>query len=310
MKKLPGLYSIKESHTPPPNYDRPPAYDRMTQERDVMVPMRDGVHLCVDIYRPDAQEKFPALLAIAPHNKDMQTPEILNAHGPQPAWSPFWIGQQEAGDTMFLTSRGYAHIVGNPRGVGKSEDGTLSEWDFYDLIEWIAQQPWCDGNVGMIGISAFAGNQWQAAVQQPPHLKAIFPYDARDGYPFRDRYTGGVIQIMTYLLGQMDITHEVKGRPGTLSPEQERLWEEAMNNPDYQMYGNMYNLLTQKGQHTPGFFNLLLNPYDTEEALQKAEADFKKMNLPAYTGAGWYAYSYKVHLNGCQSWYANTDVPK
>ena len=47
--------------TPPPKYQTEPQYDKMIQEKDVMVPMRDGVHLCVDIYRPDAQGKFPAL---------------------------------------------------------------------------------------------------------------------------------------------------------------------------------------------------------------------------------------------------------
>ena len=119
MKKAIGAFSAAESHTPPPNYDRQPSYDRMKQERDVMVPMRDGVHLCVDVYRPDAREKFPAILAIAPHNKDLQTPEACESSGPHPAWSPFWLGAQEAGDTRFLVSRGYAHVIGNIRGVGK-----------------------------------------------------------------------------------------------------------------------------------------------------------------------------------------------
>src|SRR6185503_7343160 len=47
--------------------------------RDVMVPMRDGKHLCVDVYRPNIDGKFPALLAIAPHNKEYQTPEFAEA---------------------------------------------------------------------------------------------------------------------------------------------------------------------------------------------------------------------------------------
>jgi putative CocE/NonD family hydrolase len=148
----------------------------MKQDRDVMVPMRDGIHLCVDIYRPDAPEKFPALMAIAPHNKDLQTPELCEAGGPQPPWAPLWLGAQEAGDTKFFVSRGYVHVIGNPRGVGKSEDGPpgsdtplgIPNFDNYDLIEWIAKQPWCDGNIGMIGISAFAGNQFGAAMTQPP----------------------------------------------------------------------------------------------------------------------------------------------
>jgi hypothetical protein len=75
MKRIPGPYTLSESHAPLPPYDRQPEYERMQQERDVMVPMQDGVHLRVDIYRPDAPGKFPALLAFAPHNKDLQTPE-------------------------------------------------------------------------------------------------------------------------------------------------------------------------------------------------------------------------------------------
>ena len=156
--------------SPPSHYQPEPLYKEMTQERDVMVPMRDGVHLCIDIYRPDAAGKFPSLLAIAPHNKELQTPEVAEAAPPQPAWSTLWMGPIEAGDTEYFVSRGYAHIIGNPRGVGKSEDGGSPEWDYYDLIEWIAQQPWCDGNIGMVGISAFGGAQFQAALQKPPHL--------------------------------------------------------------------------------------------------------------------------------------------
>lgn len=303
-------------HSPPPHYDREPSYNKMKQERDVMVRMRDGVHLCVDIYRPDAEGKFPALLAIAAHNKDIQTPEACEAYGPQPAWSPFWFGCQEGGDTRFFVSRGYAHVIGNPRGVGKSEDGPpgtppmAPNFDYYDLIEWIAQQPWCDGNIGMVGISAFAGAQWKAAIQQPPHLKAIFPYDAFAAYRFCDEHPGGVIGTMMYLISQVGVIHHLRGRPSTLPPEQEKLWEEAMNNPDYKMYNHLFNILTQKGQHEPRFFQVLIHPYDTEEAIKLADANFDKIKVPAYTGTGWYAYSYKLHLQGCQNWYWGIKTPK
>ena len=316
MKKITGIYSTPESHTPPPNYDRLPVFNNMKRQSDVMVQMRDGVHLCIDIYYPDAEGKFPALLAYAPHNKDLQGPEATEAFGPQPAWSPLWFGGQEAGDTRFFVSRGYAHIIANPRGIGKSEDTPNkvgpdnNTTDLYDLIEWIAQQPWCDGNVGMTGISAFAYSQWQAALQQPPHLKAIFPYDAFFAFPFRDFTPGGVSHIMLYLLDQSGVGHMVRSRPGQLPEPMEKLWQEAMNNPDYRMYPQVYNLLTQKGQHSPEIFFELLNPYDTEEGLKKAEEKFKKITIPAYTGAGWYAYSYKLHHQGCQNWYMNIDVPK
>ena len=102
----------------------------------------------------------------------------------------------EAGDTKFFVSRGYVHVIGSPRGVGKSEGGGSREWDCYDLIEWIAAQPWCDGNVGMVGISGFGAEQLAVAKKQPPHLRAIFPFDSRGAYGelggFRDEYPGGV----------------------------------------------------------------------------------------------------------------------
>src|SRR4030042_5880058 len=104
MKKVPTPYTVTESHSPPPLYDREPAFDKIKWEKDVMVPMRDGVRLCADVYRPDAPGRFPALLAYAPHNKDLQNPDIAEAFGPQPAWSPFWMGAQEAGDTWFFVS--------------------------------------------------------------------------------------------------------------------------------------------------------------------------------------------------------------
>jgi predicted acyl esterase len=300
----------KPSGSKPPQ----PLYEKMMQERDVMVPMRDGVHVCVDVYRPEASGRFPAILAFAVHNKDLQTPDIAEAIPPQPAWSPLWQGGMEAGDTKYLVSRGYVHVIGNPRGVGKSEDGGSPEWDTYDLIEWIAKQPWCDGNIGMIGISAFAGMQWRVALQQPPHLKAIFPYDACNAYGdifgFRDLYPGGVLHPFTYLIDQLGVIHGAKGRPGKLPPQVEKRWKEAMNNPDYKIYSNMYNVLTMKGQHSPLVFDALIDPFDKEEIVKAAEENFKKIKIPVYTGAGWYAYTYKMHLQGAQHWYSAVKAPK
>ena len=65
------LFGLPDS--PPTNYEREPVYKNMIQDKDVMVPMRDGVHLCVDAYRPDSEGKFPALLAFAVYNKDLQS---------------------------------------------------------------------------------------------------------------------------------------------------------------------------------------------------------------------------------------------
>jgi uncharacterized protein len=170
---------LPASDQSPVRYDRKPAYGGMVIEKDVMVPMRDDVKIAVDIYRPDTTEKLPALLAFSIYNKDLQGPDVAARLPPQPAWSSLWAGLLEAGDTKFFVSRGYIHVVGSPRGVGKSEGGGRRQWDSYDLIEWIAAQPWCDGKVGMVGISGFGAEQFHAAKQNPPHLKAIFPFDPR-----------------------------------------------------------------------------------------------------------------------------------
>ena len=154
---------------------------KVKEKETVYVPMRDRVRLAVDIYRPDAKEKFPALLAIAVYGKDLQA---LPQQQPQPHFiSLVWDGTIEAGNTEYLVSRGYVHVIADARGTGDSEGEYVGMFDKkegedgYDLVEWIAQQQWCDGNVGMLGISYFAAEQVCTAIEQPPHLKAIFPWE-------------------------------------------------------------------------------------------------------------------------------------
>src|SRR3984957_169450 len=90
---------LQSAENPGSNYNREPTIAEIARDMDVMVPMRDGVKICVDVYRPDASGKFPALLAFAIYNKDFQGPDMAAALSPQPAWSPLWTGPMEAGDT-------------------------------------------------------------------------------------------------------------------------------------------------------------------------------------------------------------------
>jgi predicted acyl esterase len=142
----------------------------MTRDDDVPVPMRDGIHLMADVHRPAEPGRYPVLVAASPYPRQIQD---LGA----PA------GFIEAGASDFFVPRGYVHVIVNLRGTGGSGgvfgffDGQERS-DMYDLVEWAAAQPWSDGNVGMVGISYFAMTQLEAAVEQPPHLKAIFPVAA------------------------------------------------------------------------------------------------------------------------------------
>ncbi len=144
-----------------------PAEHAMTRDNDVAVEMRDGVTLLVDVHRPAIPGRYPVLLAASPYPRQIQD---LGAP----------MGFIEAGASDFFVPRGYVHVIANLRGTGGS-GGTFAfmdgqeRRDMYDLVEWAAAQPWSDGNVGMIGISYFAITQLEAAVEQPPHLKAVFP---------------------------------------------------------------------------------------------------------------------------------------
>jgi putative CocE/NonD family hydrolase len=295
-------------------YERAPSHTGLIEERDVLVPMRDGVNICVDIYRPDTDEPLPVLLAFAIYNKDILDPDTAEAITPQPCWTPMWLGCLEGGDTRFLTSRGYVHVIGSPRNIGKSGSGGSREWDSYDLIEWIAKQPWCDGQVGMIGISGFAAEQFHAAKQQPPSLKAIFPFDPRGAYGtlggFRDEYPGGLLHVFRYLIGGLVAAHQNKTSPGELPIDRDALWREAMANNDYRMYSWLYNVLTLKGQNHPAFFDLMIDPYEKPGVVEEAEAAIDAISVPAYTGCGWYGISYKTHLNGAQNYFRMLNSPK
>ena len=288
---------------------------KLVEERDIEVTMRDGTKLAVDVYRPEAPGKYPVLYASASHNKDIQGPDIADVLPPQPAHAPLWFGPIEAGDTRRFIANGYVHVISQPRGSAKSEGHYSHEdTDHYDTIEWITEQPWSDGNVGMVGISGYAGEQWRAAAQGHPALKAIFPYDACSAYGgmfgFRDFNPGGVLHTFPYLLDVFSTVHESRDRPGKLPPEEEALWGKAMSNPDLKQYVNLYNILSQKGQRTFVMYLMMTHPWEADGTLERAEEIFRKIKIPFYTGSGAYAYTYKLHWLGAQNYFQNVKAPK
>jgi len=140
-----------------------------------MVPMRDGVRLAADVWRPQGDGKFPVLITRTPYNRK----------------------REPAGDTIFrkAVERGYAVVMQDVRGRYGSE-GEFNPYfqdgkDGYDTIEWAAAQPWSDGNVGTFGLSYPGAVQWLAAVENPPHLKAMVPA-MTFSTPRNFIYSGGV----------------------------------------------------------------------------------------------------------------------
>ncbi|HLJ46956.1 MAG TPA: CocE/NonD family hydrolase [Bryobacteraceae bacterium] len=122
----------------------------------VGVPVRDGIELATDIYRPVGVERAPVILMRTPYKKELNE---LKAR--------------------FLARRGYVCAVQDVRGryssPGVWEPFVHEANDGYDTIEWLASQPFSNGKVGMIGGSYLGFVQWAAAAEHPPHLATIIP---------------------------------------------------------------------------------------------------------------------------------------
>ena len=181
-------------------------------EKDVDVPMRDGARLKADVFRPDDGGKFPAILNLGPYQKDkLWVPPDTLEEKPNPYMN--W----ETVNPEWWVPRGYAAVRVDGRGSGKSP-GQCEPWslaeaiDFYDAIEWAAAQPWCNGKVGLSGISYFAINQWFVANLQPPSLKAIIPWEG-----FADLYRdalfhGGILSVFMTNWFTAHLMHHTVGR--------------------------------------------------------------------------------------------------
>ncbi len=132
----------------------------------VKVPMRDGICLNATLFKPHHQNgPLPVVIGLTPYNADVYTPR-----------------------GMFFARNGYVFAAVDCRGRGNS-DGVFEpviheSRDTHDLIEWFAQQPYCNGQVTMSGASYGGFDQWAATVENPPHLSAILPTAA--GYPSYD----------------------------------------------------------------------------------------------------------------------------
>jgi len=263
-------------------YDEPPRIPERSEPRysissdlEARIPMRDGIRLATDILRPQAVGKFPALVSTSVYTRQLQRTVLP-------------LGQNEAGISEFLVPRGYAHVVVDVRGCSDSEGsydlfGPQEQRDLFDVVEWVAEQPWCDGNVGVSGISYFGRTQLFAAEQQSPHLKAMFPYDASCDF-YRDAiYHGGILTpfVTHWPLAVMNLNMG-SGR-----------------NPNVESVREKLEVLY--GQKLP--FD---GPFYWERS---AGPRLDRIQIPAYFGSGWYMN--ELHLRGAFEGYLGTgDIPK
>ena len=283
----------------------------MIRERDVPVEMRDGTSLVVDVHRPDGDGPVPALLGMSPYGKEMQALELP----PQPYWSPVYHRGIEAGDPGYLVDHGYAHVLADVRGTGKS-DGEYRGWmsaqeaeDGHDLVEWIASRPWCDGNVGMVGVSYYGAVQLAVAATRPPHLRAIMPMNAPADFYREATYHGGILQTFFWLL-----YNTIAGRQASITVEELEPGElearvEALARSGLEMYPALYNALVNP-RRLPAWFDVVLHPEDGPFYWERsAYPSYDRIEVPCYFGSGWWAYAH-MHLRGAFQNYLGVDVPK
>jgi hypothetical protein len=154
-------------------------------DKDVTVTLRDGVTIHVDVFRPAGAEQVPVIVAWSPYGKGQGTSaSVMGVFGMVGLDNGIVSGLEkfEGPDPAYWCAQGYAICNPDIRGVVDS-DGDSVLWDrqegrdCYDLIEWLAEQPWCSGKVGMSGTSYLAVSQWFTAAEQPPHLAAINPWE-------------------------------------------------------------------------------------------------------------------------------------
>jgi len=143
-------------------------------DSSVRAEMRDGVALIADIYRPDSEGSFPALLQRTPYDRK---------------------GASSSG--RLLASHGYIVVIQDTRGRYDSEGDFYpfrhEAEDGYDTVEWVAALPGSNGKVGMFGGSYVGATQMLASIARPPHLEAIFPYVTSSEYYEGWTYQGGVL---------------------------------------------------------------------------------------------------------------------
>ncbi len=272
-----------------------PVYQTIV-ERDVFIPARDGVKLAVDIYRPDGPGKFPALLAMSPYGKDTQMFDTP----PQPFGKSIFEASIECGDACFYAQRGYVYVIADLRGIGHSEgiyEGLFSHYegeDGCDIVEWLAQQPWCDGNVGTAGICYFSSMQLHVAAEQPPHLKCIAPWEIfGDDLYNHGQYEGGVFNIFLYGLytGTYPARcgyapNDVRSAMEMNTPPEElkKIVEEAMADPDLKQYPYLLHLL-QYPKKNPILFDFMLHKLDGPYYRERSVSErLDQIKVPCYVG--------------------------
>ena len=251
-------------------------------DQRVTMEMRDGVKLAGEVYRPGDTGKYPAII--------MRTP---------------YSGENITGGSSYIkviptVQAGYALVIAYVRGrfgsEGKYDLGASQQVegaDCYDTVEWVASQPWCDGNIGMAGESALGTVQWRTARENPPHLKAIAPGIAgapgESGPETTDAPVNLNIAVNLLLILAGDVLDKADAR-GENTAEARRMLAQVRNDPSL-----AYNYLPLKDvpqYNFPGIRELweacLHMGASGRKSVTVEPYPFHKVKIPTLSVTNWY----------------------
>lgn len=265
-----------------------PISEAIRIEGHVAVPMRDGVKLYADVYRPRREGRFPTLITRTPYGVQRD-------------------GMHEA--VIRFAQHGYAVVVQDTRGRYESEgawDPFRNEAnDGFDTVEWAAGQAWSNGKVGMHGGSYLGHVQWQAATMAPPHLTTIFPVLASTSIYHNTFFHGGAFKLaLAFGWGAVRMPNRI------MNPQ---YWHTESYAPQELKYDQIvWTLplteldLASSGQRV-GFFRdwLKHQSYDSYWKAISDEERFGKVRVPTYSLGGWFDLLVGGTINGFKGVRAN-----
>ena len=256
-----------------------PDSNALTVQTNLAVPMRDGVKLYADVYRPEGSGPFPVLLQRTPYDK---------------------TGPLTAGDLNALSAakQGYAVVVQDTRGRYASEGEFYCFRDDindgYDSVEWAAAQPWSSGKVGMFGASYVGATQWLTALSRPPHLTAIIPNVTASNYHEGWAYQGGAFELgfnVSWTLGGLTLANfknlsSLKNVP----QEREQTLIEAIDSMENSFrYSPLKGFPYLKDGLADYFYDWIAHPdYDEYWKKLSIEEHHSQITVPSLNIGGWY----------------------
>ena len=261
----------------------------MDIEQNVMVPMRDGVCLATDVYRPSGQSAaLPVILERTPYDKTKPSRSEVTASQTHPK------SREEI--ALAFVERGYVVVYQDCRGRFNSQ-GTFSKYvndgyDGFDTLEWLCMQSWCNGRIGTMGLSYAAHTQSAMACLNPPGLACMF----LDSGGFSSAFQGGIRQGGAFELKQL--TWAYHQSLADIDEKSDPLKKAALEEIDIK---DWFTRLPWKKGHSPLQYNTDYEDYVFEQWHNETFSDYwRQIGLYA---EGYYKDYADVPMLHMSSWY-------